>query len=121
MAIPEWPSALPAAPLKTGYSEQYPNNLLRSSSEAGVAKVRRKGATPPFTISVTFKLSQAQRLILQSFAGETLQDGALRFAFTHPLDGVSFEARLLPDGNSLYKVTPHGIDYLATLELEILP
>jgi hypothetical protein len=121
MSVPVWPAGLPQEPIKSGYSEQFPDNLLRSSSESGVAKVRRKGATPPFKITVTMLLTAGQRLMLQSFARDTLLDGALRFEFVHPVDDVTFEARLVPADKGLYTIKPHGLDYQVTLNMEVLP
>lgn len=121
MAIPVWPTSLPQDGMINGYNENYPNNLIRSEASAGVAKVRPKGATPPFSFSLGLLLTKAQRLILRDFVKNTLKDGALRFTFVHPVDGYEFEARIIPDGDNLYTVTPLKTNYMTTLKIEVLP
>lgn len=120
MAIPRWPTTLPLRPLKAGFSEQYPNNLLRSDSEAGVTKVRRKGAAKPWLLTVPLSLTATQRQILISFVKDTLFDGALRFAFSHPVTDADVEVRIVP-GDGLFEISPAGLKYVTTIKLEVLP
>lgn len=122
MAIPVWPLTLPQTGLRTGYEENFPNNLLISQGDVGTGKVRVKGATPPFTFTVPMEMTTAQRGILKTFVQSTLKDGALRFEFTHPVDGTTFEARIVPvSDESLYTATPYGLNYMVSLKLMVLP
>jgi hypothetical protein len=122
MAIPVWPPGLPQESLTNGYSENFPNNLVRYSGESkAVGKVRRRGATPPFTYKASFFLSLDQRDLLRNFVQYTLKDGALRFEFFHPIDRGVIEARIIPDGENLYTITPLLDGYTVTLNIEVLP
>lgn len=122
MTLPIWPVSLPQEPLRAGYTENYPSNLLRSEGSTGVAKVRRKGAPRPFSFTASFKVTAAQRVTLIQFVNVTLQEGALRFDYTHPVDGTAFEARIVPQGDNLFTLTPRkGSDFTTSLTFEVLP
>ena len=121
MALPVWPSTLPQDTLFDGYVENYPNNLLRSEGDSGFGKVRKKGATPPFRFTRNIIISRTQRATLQTFIQSTLNDGALRFEFSHPLDGGTIEMRIVPQGDYLYSVTPYGHNFRVSFDIEVLP
>jgi len=121
MAIPIWPTSLPQKPLFDGYREAIPNNVLRSESDAGFSKTRRKGATPPFRIEVSFNLTGAQRTTLYNFVSNTLLDGTLRFELAHFVDGNAVEMRIVGSGDDLVSITPYGLEWLASMKLEVLP
>lgn len=117
-----WPVELPTAPLEQGYSEGIPNNTLRSSVDAGPAKVRRKGGLVPFPITVTMLCTAEQIATLETFISGTLQEGALRFEWTHPRTGATVETRFLPSGERLVSIEPSGpFRWLASFSLEVLP
>ena len=121
MTIPVWPTGLPQETMLYGYSEQYPDNTLRSESDAGVSKVRPKGATPPITFTRDVRLTTEQRGILKTFVYDTLKSGTLRFSFTHPVDGGEIELRMLPQGDSMYTISRYGTTFKTSLKFEILP
>lgn len=121
MAIPIWPTGLPQKPLLSGYSEQAPNNLLRSQSESGVVKVRPKGAAKPWVLSVSFALSESEKADFLDFVENILKDGALRFSFRHPSKGIDVEVRIVPGNESLFTLTRYGFDWLVSFKLEVLP
>lgn len=126
-----WPLALPQKPLADGYSETVPNTLLRSETDTGPAKVRRRGGAKPYTIKANYLLSTEQCEVLDSFLMDTLGGGARCFDWPRPMfhrnaDG-SFRrvrARIVPSQDGLYtKNFASGLvdRWNVTLTLEIFP
>lgn len=126
-----WPPALPQAPLAEGYSETIPSNLLRSETDTGPAKVRRRGTAKPYIISASYLLSTEECEVLDGFLVDTLGGGAICFDWPRPMfhrreDG-SFRyvrARIVPSGDGLYtKNFASGLvdRWNVTLSLEIFP
>jgi len=115
-----WPSTLPQKP-KTDYSESSGVLMLRTSMDAGPAKLRRRGQRPD-TLNVVYMLSTDQVETLNTFVKDTLK-GTTRFGFPHPRLETTVEARIVPqqDGG-LYNLSYVLPDlYSASLTLEILP
>ena len=54
MAGAIWPLTLPQLPLVSGYSESMPSNLIRSETDTGPAKVRRRGNAKPVTVQASY-------------------------------------------------------------------
>jgi hypothetical protein len=121
MAPPIWPTSLPQEALSDGYSEAYPNNLLRSETDAGFGKVRNKGATPPFTFIVPIHFSTAQLTTFLNFHKITLRNGALRFEHKHYRTKQTVEMRLKPIGEDFFVIKKDGFGWKATLKIEVLP
>ena len=120
MAIPIWPMDLPQNP-KTNYSEDHGVMLLRTPTDKGPAKVRRRG-TRPSKLSVSYDMTREQLTILENFILNTL-DGVKRFSMQHPRTSATVEVRVIPgqDG-SLYSFDYRISDiYTVNLSLEILP
>lgn len=121
MAIPVWPASLPASGERDSFQEIKPNNLYRSNL-GGITKVRRKGAELPTVMSFTMTLDDTQRSTFETFVHTTLDDGALRFEYTHPVDSSTIECRFLPTGGSnLYTLTSYGILWKVSVQWEVLP
>lgn len=119
MAIFTWPSSLPQNP-ERGFSETGGASVLRSQTDTGPAKMRRRAASPA-TLSVSYLMTTAQVTTFESFVGSSLQY-VLRFNYTHPRTGNAVEVRIVPQGGNSY-----NIDYVAPgywrvkMTLEILP
>jgi hypothetical protein len=115
-----WPVTLPQKP-NTNYSETNGVLILRTTMDAGPAKMRRRGSRPN-TMQVTFEMSTAQVEILRAFTQDTLK-GTARFGFTHPRTNQIVEVRIVPqqDG-ALFSVGYILPDYWTiSLQLEVLP
>lgn len=120
--IPIWPPSLPVNPLAEGYSEQMPDNTIRTSMDSGAAKVRRRGAARPWVMACPLLLTGAQRATLIDFITDSLRGGALRFSWAHPVTGAAIECRIKPSGESMCAFTPAGAaHWTTTLTLEVLP
>lgn len=115
-----WPSTLPQMP-KTNYSETGGVLVLRTSMDAGPAKMRRRGqrAKP---IQVSYDLSTTQVAALETFVEDTIK-GTARFGFPHPRTNTTVEARIIPQSDG----TMYSIRYVlpelweVSLQMEILP
>lgn len=115
-----WPPALPQVPQR-GFSESVGANIIRTPTDQGPAKQRRRSLRPS-TMGVSFLMTTAQVAILQDFLYDTLQ-GVKAFDFTHPRTGYAVNTRVVPgqDGE-LFKSTYAAPGYWTiTLNFEILP
>lgn len=117
MAI-SWPGGLPTEPL-LAWSEKFQALALRSPTDTGPAKLRRRTTSGPRKIQVPFALTEAQAAVLDTFYHTTTANGVLRFEWTHPRTGVpNLEFRFL-DAPEL--IEEHRGLYRTTLSLELLP
>ncbi|MBL1148203.1 MAG: hypothetical protein HND56_01185 [Pseudomonadota bacterium] len=114
----QWPSALPESPLTEAYAEALPDNIIRSSTDQGPAKLRRRTTAGVRHLQLAYILSAAQTELLDGFYLEDLQSGSLPFLQSHPRTGEEKSMRFKspPDYTSL-----NGGYFRVTLELEILP
>ena len=119
MPIPLWPASLPPRPLADGFSETPPNLLVRSATEIGPAKARRRATAGVTRLKAAFRLSPAQLAIFRTFFASDLQGGALPFSWTHPATGAIVAFRIVPP--LTIEPIAAGIAWRVTLELELLP
>lgn len=111
-----WPS-LPA-PLINTFKETVPDNILRTSMDRGVDKVRRRTTANARGIQFTLLLTPAQISTLETFYVTTLLSGADEFDYTHPRTGATVNARFTqPPAYS----DVNGINFRAEIALEVLP
>jgi len=121
MAVSTWPTTLPQVPQK-GFQESIGVNVIRSAMDAGPAKQRRRSRRPS-TMDLSFILTTAQTVILESFITNVIM-GVRRFTFPHPrLLGTTVEVRILPGSDGEF----FRLQYLApgywttSLKFEIMP
>lgn len=115
----DWPVTLPQILLLNGYAEAPANTALRTTMDAGPAKVRRRFTAGVRPISGQILVTGVQLETLKTFYNITIQSGALRFNWVEPLDGVtSVEMRFTAEPNW---VPISGIKLQVSLDLEILP
>lgn len=122
MAIPTWPTAngFPQSPQK-GFSESFGVNVIRTQTDAGPAKQRRR-AKRPSTMDLSFILTTAQTQTLESFVENDL-NGVQRFSFPHPRLNTAVEVRIVPQGEGeFFKLQYLAPGYWQTsMKFEILP
>ncbi len=82
--MPTWPSSLPQRPLADDYQETEPNLLLRTSMDAGPAKVRLRFTTGVRLYKLAFYVSLTQKSTFKSFYLGSISGGALPFNFPDP-------------------------------------
>ena len=118
MSIPDWPSNLPQEFLVDGYGEQPGMNVIKSQTDIGPAKQRRRSTCAPREIKGNILLSQDELAVFDVFYDETLLSGALRFAWVHPVkQDEPVEMRFTERPVTSIK----GMMYNVSLSLEILP
>lgn len=119
MSNPTWPSTLPAPIADTSAVYDAVDNAVRSNTEAGVNKVRRRftAVATPFTCSV--KLTQTQYATLMTFYTTTLLD-VLPFDWTDFRTGAAGTYRFVKRPAGSY-VAGSINRWLVTLPLELLP
>lgn len=100
-----WPIELPQIPLRAGYSDTAPNNLLRSDMDTGPAKVRRRSTAKPHIAACSYVFDDAKAMIFEDFAEHTLAGGALAFDWWHPVLKRYVRARLLSSEDGLFTRT----------------
>lgn len=117
MSVPIWPTTLPVEMLMRGYNQTAANVLLRSSVDAGPAKVRRRFTAGVQPVTGNLLLTGAELAYLRTFYDTTLLGGSLRFTWREPVTLTSKEFRF----TSPLKWSCADGYYEVSLELEMLP
>lgn len=128
MAVLLWPSTLPQVPEK-GFSESIGINILRSQTDAGPAKQRRR-ASRPSEMDLSFLMTTAQTQTLEAFIKNLPSatppgiSGTNRFKFPHPrILNTTIEVRIVPGSNGeFFKLQYMAPGYWSTsLKFEVMP
>jgi len=82
MADIVWPPALPANSTLVAFRKRLAKTAIRSSVDAGVAKVRRRYTAAPEMHDVAFKFTRTQVAVFRDFFDNVTQGGALSFEWT---------------------------------------
>lgn len=117
-----WPTAgnFPQVPQK-GFTESIGMNIIRSSMDAGPAKMRRRSNSPN-TMKLSFILTTAQVSTLETWIKNDIK-GVARFGFPHPRTQAIIEARIVPgNGPELFELKYLAPGYWETsFTFEVLP
>lgn len=81
MAV-NWPPQLPQAP--GSFNEQPKSVVVRTSTDSGPTKTRRRFTKAARTATMSFLLTIEQYAILDSFFENDCAGGAISMLFTHP-------------------------------------
>lgn len=128
MAVLAWPTSLPQSPQK-GFTESVGINVIRSATDAGPAKQRRR-ARRPNEMNLTFLMTTAQTQKLEDFIKNLPTDpttpgisGTNRFTFTHPRLYTTVEVRIVPQsGGEFFSLQYVAPGYWSTgLKFEVMP
>jgi hypothetical protein len=111
-----WPSTLPAA-LEGQYREVRQDALIRSQSDMGPAKVRRRYTATPTVVIHAMYLSDTELATLNTFYDTTITGGALSFSYPHPRTGATVTARFAEP----YEIQKLANYWSVACKLEILP
>ncbi len=118
MADPVWPSSLPQFPIDSGYSEEPEDNVLRSPTDIGPGKSRRRYTAVTVKTGYSVVMDGAQVTTFTTWWTDTLFDGAIPFQHTHPRAGTAVRFRPVAP----FKLEHYsGADYLVTLFLKVVP
>ena len=74
-----WPASLPQVPLLRGFAESQDSAVVRTETEGGPAKTRRRFTATVKRHSVPLVMSRTQKNTLQTFFDSTLGFGAEAF------------------------------------------
>jgi hypothetical protein len=88
MTIPDWPAALPSAPLREGYREQPERNAAEVRPEAGPPQGRARSIIDSDRIEAAFLLSGAELDLFWGFYDGTLKSGVLPFRLRDARSGA---------------------------------
>lgn len=118
MAIDPWPATLPQVIRLEGYSDSMGDGLIRSPTDSGPGKVRRRSSAVVRPLQCRMYMTEAQLLIMRTFITTTLMGGALPFSLPDPIDGTTMWCRFreMPAW-----INVSGTKYDISLNLEILP
>ena len=122
--MPVWPLTVTAP--QFGWTESPGDSLVRTQTDAGPAKVRRRFTSTPSTFSVQFVLTKAEATRLVQFYEHAADDaiagtngGALTITgLPHPRDDSSATFRFLAP--PVITQTAYDV-FRASLRLELLP
>ena len=82
MKMPTWPASLPQYLLTRNYSESAPNLVIRTTMDAGPAKVRRRFTAGVRPIDGLVILTDDQLGVLDGFFLNDCAGGAIAFSWT---------------------------------------
>lgn len=113
-----WPSApFPQSPLISGYVEVAPNNTIRSATETGPGKTRRRTTANSRNILWPFLLTLVETQTLDDFYETDIESGSISFTHEDPRTGVESTYKIKSPPS--YRRT--GLFFRTTLEIEKLP
>lgn len=115
-----WPVTLPQKP-QTNFSETGGVLIIRTPTDAGPAKQRRRGNRPQ-QLSCSFNMTTAQLDTFETFVKDTLS-GTTRFGFTHPRTNQVVEVRLIPQQDGQLYTIGYILEgfWTVSMQMEVLP
>lgn len=119
-----WPLSLPTKFISSTYEESFADNLIRSPTDVGPGKQRRRSTGGVRKVSGDEAFTAVELGIFDTFFHSTLSDGAERFEWTHPRLGTTKEFRFIagiPPKVIRKEDTGSKLIYYVTLTLDILP
>lgn len=84
-----WPVDLPQELITQGLAEALPDNTLRTKTETGPTRDRRRTTSGRRNVKGTLMIDQTLVSILEEFYFTTTKDGTIEFLWTLPLSGSS--------------------------------
>ena len=119
MSIPAWPATLPQVIWAEGYGESPADVLLRTSMDAGPAKIRRRFTAGVRPVTGKLKVTTAELDIFLAFYATTLLSGSLRFSWVEPRDNTTPVEMRFAELPEISVIDPTM--YEVGMKLEILP
>lgn len=114
-----WPGGLPTYLLTDGYVQAFGDGRIRSQTDTGPGKVRRRSTAMPEPIVGAMLMTTAQIATLRTFVQTTIFGGTVAFDFTDPITRATISVRF---AERLPVITHRGGDiFHVMLELEKLP
>lgn len=119
MSFPVWPATLPTRVLVDGYAERPADVVLRSKTDTGPGKARRRSTAARRPIKCTIAVDGVQLDDLEAFFDDTLKGGSIPFDWVHPRTGLAatFSFSSPPE----IAPEPGGATWLVAMQLELHP
>mgnify|MGYP000005809435 CR=1 FL=1 len=111
-----WPAELPQEPLLR-WTVQLPQNVIRTETDSGHSKRRRRFTSAPRNYQMPFALRQAEYERFVQFFEEDTKDGSLPFEWQDPATGDTWEFSFVVPPAPQFAESPRGL-YRGTLKLE---
>ncbi len=121
MANPVWPASLPQDVLVEGYEHGWGVGVIRSQTDIGPAKQRRRFTAVVQQLAVLTEVDRTQLATLQSFWRDTLGFGALPFDWVYPPTQAAVTFRFVGDQAPKDRPLPGGQLWEVSMNLEIMP
>lgn len=83
MSVPHWPADLPR-PRRAGYQAQTIDPRLKRKAETGPPSYRRRWSATVRTVTLTLKVSRAQKAVFDRFIDEVIEQGSTPFYMPDP-------------------------------------
>jgi hypothetical protein len=113
-----WPSGNQYVPLISSLSETPPDNVLRSSTDKGPDKVRRRTTANVRPLSFRLILKKPDLATFDTFYDTTLLSGSIEFDYTHPRTKAACKAMFAQPPSYSER---GGVVYEVAVSLEIQP
>jgi uncharacterized protein YwlG (UPF0340 family) len=113
-----FPASLPQIMERDGFSRGYGDGRLRSPTDAGGGKSRRRFSYMPEPVKGSIVMTGAQLAIFRAFIDETLKGGTLPFYF--PAQG-ELGQWIVKIGQAMPSEAPMGLNWRVDLDLVRLP
>lgn len=117
--VDTWPATLPQYLLADGFAQSFGDGRLRTRTDMGPAKVRRRSTAVPAPLQGQMIMDSSQFATFRAFVSVTLSDGVLPFTFPDPVAGAPILVRIAD--NMPRWVSKGGDNWLVSLDLEVLP
>lgn len=115
-----WPASLPATPLRIGFKETPPDLVIRSQTDLGPAKVRRRATAGVTRLDMAMLMTSTQLATFKTFMTADLSDRAVSFTHTHPITGAAITVRIV-DPPVIEPYSDLSLDWRISMIWEILP
>jgi hypothetical protein len=115
-----WPDTLPQHLLVDGNHEAMGDGRLKSQTDTGPGKMRRRSSAIARPLSGGMMMTSAQLAILESFVNDTVAGGTLPFYFPMTRGAGTWLVRFATDGLPSWG-NVGGLMWSVSLGLEILP
>lgn len=120
MAEVQWPAGLQQKLNSDSFQETLGETLIRSSTDVGPAKFRRRltRGTKGWTVSILGDTTAYTELV--TFFNTTVAGGATRFEFDHPISGVTELVRFA-EPPVIKTLGSGGVKFSFSMKWEVLP
>lgn len=118
--MPSWPLTVPESPLVDAFGRSPKPNVISFGTEVGPGKVRRRSTARTKVVTARFIFTTAELADFEAFFEDDLEDGALAFDWSDPVDDVTKSFRFEPGGAYTVSALSIGL-WNVSANLQLLP